>query len=296
MNRITGWWLEAVPLGRVAAFRLLVYLFVPLDVFVFTPWVADHGDLPTSLYQPLVVGRLLHLPTPTHTVVEVLKWLLVAAALVAATGRAPRLAGAAVFVLYFEWMVVAMSYGKVDHDRFGFLVALAVLPTVGAARFGDRTACSRAGWALRMVQIGVVLTYFLAAWAKFRFGGWDWPTGATLARAVVRRGTVLSRWLLDYPSLLVVGQFLMIGAELASPLVLLARSDRARCTVVGLMVAFHIAVFAGITIIFMPHVIAIAAFLPLERARVPAFLRSWYAGRRGAPPPRGEPSVASGSP
>lgn len=269
MRRVAEWWLEPAPLGRVAAFRVLVYLFIPLDVFVFTPWVDQHGSLPTALYQPLVIGRLLHLPTPTHTVVEVLRWLLVVAALAAATGRAPRLCGAAVFALYTEWMVVAMSYGKVDHDRFAFLIALAVLPTVGAARLGDRSRSAPAGWALRAVQVAVVLTYFLASWAKIRFGGWDWPTGATLARAILRRGTVASNWMLDYPTLLVAGQFLMVAAELSSPLLLLARSDRARCAVVGVLLAFHLSVFAGITIIFLPHVIAIASLLPLERLRSP---------------------------
>lgn len=281
MRRVADWWLVPAPLGRIAVFRVLVYLFVPLDVFVFTPWVARHGDVPTALYQPLAIGRLLHLPTPTHTTVEVVKWLLVAAALVAATGRAPRLAGAAVCLLYLEWMVVAMSYGKVDHDRFAFLVALAVLPTVGTARFGDRTRTAAAGWALRAVQVAVVLTYFLASWAKIRFGGWDWPTGATLARAIVRRGTVLSTWLLDYPHLLEVGQFLMIGAELCSPLLLLARSDRARCAVVTLLLGFHVAVFAGITIIFLPHVVAIASLLPMERL---GELRHRIRARQSRPP------------
>ena len=28
-------------------------------------------------------------------------------------------------------MIIAMSYGKVDHDRFGLLVALAALPDRG---------------------------------------------------------------------------------------------------------------------------------------------------------------------
>ncbi|HEY9473829.1 MAG TPA: hypothetical protein VIS06_08255 [Mycobacteriales bacterium] len=269
MTRLARWWMEPVPSGRVAVFRVLVYLYVPLDVFLFTPWVAQHGGLPTALYQPLTIGRLLHLPTPTHTVVEVVRWLLVATALVAASGRAPRLSGTVVFALYLEWMVVAMSYGKVEHDRFAFLVALAVLPTVGATRFGDRSRSASAGWALRMVQVAVVLTYFLAAWAKIRFGGWDWPTGATLARAIVRRGTVLSTWMLDYPTLLVAGQFLMIGAELCSPLLLLARSDRARCAAVGLLLGFHVSVFAGITIIFLPHVVAIMSLLPSERLRLP---------------------------
>jgi len=264
---MTSWWFSPTPLGRIAAMRTICYLFTPLDVLVFTPWVADHRDIPTALYEPLTIARILHLPTPTHAFVVTVGALLVVVALLAATGRAPRLLGAAVFCLYGEWMVIAMSYGKVDHDRYAFLVALAVLPTVGVARHGDRTLSQAAGWALRCVQLAVVLTYFLASWAKIRFGGVDWPTGAIFARAILRRGTVLSHWLLHYPHLLEVGQFAMIGFELASPLILLARSDRARCAVAAALVAFHVATFAGITIIFLPHLVAITALLPLERVR-----------------------------
>ncbi len=53
-------------------------------------------------------------------------------------------------------MIIAMSYGKVDHDRFGLLVALAVLPTAGRARHGDKETTEAGGWALRMTQLGVV--------------------------------------------------------------------------------------------------------------------------------------------
>jgi hypothetical protein len=162
-------------------------------------------------------------------------------------------------------MVVAMSYGKVDHDRLTFLVALAVLPTVGRARFGDARLSAAAGWALRCVQIAAVLTYFYAAWAKIRFGGWDWPTGAILERALLRRSTVLSHWLINRPDLLIPMQFAMIGMELASPLILFARSDRARTLVVAGLVSFHLTVFVGVTIIFLPHCVALCAFLPLER-------------------------------
>lgn len=259
------WWFAPVPLARVAIFRALVYLFIPIDVFVATPWVREHADVPTALYDPLQIGRLLDLPTPTHTVVVTVQWLVVAAALIAATGRFPRTAGIAAFVLYAEWMVIAMSYGKVDHDRYAYLVALAVLPTIGRARVNDRTLSEGAGWAFRCVQVAVMLTYFLASWAKIRFGGWDWVTGSTLARAVIRRGTVFSNWLLDYPWLLETGQWLMVSFELLAPLMLLARSDRARCVVAAVLIGFHVVTFAGITIIFLPHVVAIMAFLPLER-------------------------------
>jgi hypothetical protein len=246
-------------------FRVIAYLFIPVDVFLTTAWVRAHADVPTEWYAPLLIGRVLHLPTPTHTVVLVVQWALVVAAVLAATGRAPRLLGFAVFLLYAEWMVIAMSYGKVDHDRIAFLVALAVLPTIGRARFRDRRSSEAAGFAMAAVLVAVMLTYFLAAWAKIRFGGWDWPTGATLTRAVVRRGTDLSTWTLDVPYLLPAAQWLMIIVEFAAPLILIVRSDRARIGLVLFLLGFHVMVYAGVGIIFLPHCIAILSILPLER-------------------------------
>jgi hypothetical protein len=260
-----SWWFRPIPLARIAVFRVIAYLFIPVDVFLTTAWVRAHADVPTDWYQPLLIGRLLHLPTPTHTLVIVLQWALVLAALAAATGRAPRLLGTAVFLLYAEWMVIAMSYGKVDHDRIAFLVALAVLPTIGLARFRDRRPSEAAGWAMAAVLVTVMLTYFLAAWAKIRFGGWDWPTGSTLTRAVLRRGTPLSDWTLEVPWLLTAAQWVMLTLELASPLILLVRSDRARIALVLFLIGFHVMVFAGVTIIFLPHCIAILSILPWER-------------------------------
>ena len=274
-------WFDAVPLARVAWVRAVVYLFVPVDVLLNQSWVRGHARDGAALYRPLFIARLAHLPTPTLTSTTLLAWLLVAAAVVAATGWRPRLTGSLAGILYLLWMLVAMSYGKVDHDRLTFLVALAVLPTVGAARFTDRRASPAAGWALRCIQIAAVLTYFYASWAKIRFGGWDWPTGAVLERALLRRSTVLSHWMINRPELLVPMQFAMIGMELASPLILLARSDRARSLVVAGLLSFHLMVFAGVTIIFLPHCVALCAFLPLERS--PALARTILGRIRGTP-------------
>ena len=59
------WWFRPVPLARIAVFRVIAYLFIPVDVFLTTAWVRAHADVPTEWYQPLLIGRLLHLPTPT---------------------------------------------------------------------------------------------------------------------------------------------------------------------------------------------------------------------------------------
>ncbi|WP_239521813.1 HTTM domain-containing protein [Geodermatophilus sabuli] len=294
-----GWWFRPVPLARIAVFRTIAYLFIPVDVFLTTAWVRAHAAVPTEYYQPLTIAELLPLPTPTSTVVHVVQWALVAAAVAAATGRAPRLLGTAVFLLYFEWMVIAMSYGKVDHDRIAFLVALAVLPTIGRARWRDRRPSEAAGWAMAAVLVTVMLTYFLAAWAKLRFGGWDWATGSTLARAIVRRGTVLSDWTLEVPGLLTAAQWGMLAFELAAPLMLLVWSSRARVGLVLFLLGFHLMVFAGVKIIFLPHCVAILSILPWERlpdlARRLCGTRSEEPVRAvpdGVPAPDGAPSDA----
>ena len=275
---IARWFFQPVALGRIAVLRTLAYLFVPLDVFLITPWALAHRDVPTSLYQPLLVARVLHLPAPTHLLIVVLGTALVAASLAALTGRAPGLLGTLVAMLYAAWMLVAMSYGKVDHDRAGYLVLLAVLPTVGRARWGDRTLSERAGWAIKATAIAVVCTYFLASWAKFRFGGVDWLTGATYTKAVLRRGTIFSNWTVHVPGLLVAAQFGTIAFELSSPIVLFLRG-RWQVGAVVFLYSFHALVYAGLTIAFWPHLVALAALLPLEKLH--SFVKTYPGYSRG---------------
>jgi len=254
-----------MPKGRVAVLRTILYLFIFVDVLLTTAWVARHADVGTGLYHPLFVGRLLSLPTPTEGVVVGVEIALLVAAGLAATGRMPRLFGAAVFVLYAQWMFIAMSYGKVDHDRFAFLVALAVLPTAGRARWGQTERSEAAGWAIRSIQLAVVATYFLSVFAKLRFGGIEWLAGATLMRAVIRRGTFLAEPLTDWPWLLIAAQFALVAFELSTLLLFV----RGRVGGIMLVVAlvFHAVTYATIRIVFLPHVMCLLSFVPLERIR-----------------------------
>jgi hypothetical protein len=257
------WWFEPVPRARIAWLRTFLYGFVVLDVLLLRPWVADYGSVPGALYHPLMIGRILPLPTPTPALVVLVEISLLACALLAACGRAVSTAGVLVFALYLEWMVIAFSYGKVDHDRFAFLVALAVLPTIGRTGWSNKTPDENAGWAVKCIQVAVVATYVLSAFAKFRFGGFDWVNGATLLRAVLRRGTWLAEPLESFPWMLRVSQYLLIAFEL-STFLLLARG-RLRTVYVVLAVLFHAITWLTIRIIFWPHVMCLLAFLPLER-------------------------------
>jgi len=293
VTRVAGWLTEPVPKGRVAAFRTLIYLFVAADLVIFTPWVRSHANTPGSLYEPLLIGRILPLPTPTPLIVHGVFWALLLLAAAAATGRAPRALGWAVFLLYAEWMIIAMSYGKVDHDRFGLLVALAVLPTAGRARHGDPERTEAGGWALRVTQIAVVCTYFLAAWAKLRFGGPHWVTSSVLAQAIIRRGTDLADLIAGVPGLLIVAQCGIMAFELLSPLIFVV-PQRWRGAVVAFFYSFHLATFATITISFAPHLAAMTSFLPLERVRPVEWVRR-RAGRTPAPTPVAVSSPSPGA-
>lgn len=267
---MTGWLFSPAPLARIAVLRLVVYLFVPVDVVLTTTWVRAHAQVPAELYVPLRIGRLLPLPTPGPWV-EVFQVVLVAAALAAALAAVrnvlPRAAGWLVALLYLQWMVVAMSYGKVDHDRFAFLVALFVLPSVGRAALRSRQRTEAAGWTISVIALAVVATYTLAAVAKIRFGGWDWVDGATLTRALLRRNTPLSEPLLDVPVVLHAAQYGILVMELLVAPLLLVRWRDPRVTwllTLGFL-GFHLMTFSVITIIFLPHCIALLALLPLEK-------------------------------
>ncbi len=265
MTRLNSWLFEPAPLARLAAFRVVVYAFLLVDVLYTHAEPIFRAHVDPAFYQPLLIGRLLPLPTPSYWLVVGVKWGLVACAVLALAGKAPRFLGWTIFLLYFEWLLIAFSYGNVDHDRFAYLVALAVLPTVAHARVRSGTASEAAGWALRMVQLAVVATYFYAAWAKLRFGGPEWVDAATISRAVVRRGTFLSEPLLAMPWTLHATQWFIMFMELAAPLVFVV-SERWRRRVVAFWLGFHAVMWAMITIIFLPHVICLLAFLPLERA------------------------------
>lgn len=283
---------------------MLTYAFLWLDVFDFTGDVIAHGYGATQLYRPILLARMLHIPAPNPVTVQVLRVVILAGAVVAATGRRPRIFGTVVALAYTWWQLVNMSYGKVDHDHLAILVAVWVLPTAGAAAFGDDRRNEAAGFALRCVQVAVVGTYFLSACAKLRMGGLDWPTGATFAWSIVRRGSDLAHPLLQVPLLLVVAQFGLLSAELLSPLMLVLRG-RWRLACVLFWAAFHLVTYLGIGIHFLPTAILLTAFLPLEqvmtrlgtafgrvlprREREPAY------GRRPATSPSGTTRTGKGS-
>ena len=128
----------------------------------------------------------------------------------------------------------------------------------------------------------MVATYALAPWAKFRLGGFGWANSAVLTWALLRRGTALGTPLLGAPGLLHIAQWAMICGELMAPVVLFLRGRLSYLAVAG-MLTFHLVSEATISISFLPHVLCILAFLPIERL---GGLAARWRGRRPEELPR----------
>jgi hypothetical protein len=290
MKRVVRWWTAPIPLARVAVFRTVVYLFLLYDIFVLVNDVVPHGYA-AELYRPLFIARVLPLPEPSPPLVHTLQVVLVVGALVAATGRLPRLAGWVIAVCYLEWLIIGMSFGKVDHDHLALLVAVWVLPTVGRARFGDLTPSEAGGWAFRCVQVATIATYVGSAFAKWSRNGapFAWGGSAVFTWAIIRRGTEFIDWILEYPWLLRISQWMLLIAEFLSPVVLFLRG-KALLLAAGFFLSFHLVTYLSLGIHFLPTVICWLAFFPLEKLIPPVRRRTPAPTPAPAPEPEPDPA------
>ncbi len=273
---VSGWFAPVRPEARVAVLRSVLYVFVLVDLHVIVRDPLSLSRHP-ALYRPLDLAVLLHLPPPSLPLAWTLYAVVVVGCLVGLAGRVPRLAGWVVAAAFTWWVAIGFSYGKVDHDHLALVVALWVLPTVGAVPGGwsSTRRSTQAGWALKCVQIAVVSTYFLSAVVKLHNARWSlgaWPDSYILIWAIVRRPHGLGQFLLPFPGVLHVMQWISILAELSSVVVLWLRG-RALLAAAAFWLGFHVFTVALLYIHFAPTVVCWLAFAPLER------LRPWWRAR-----------------
>src|SRR5699024_6311079 len=200
-NGFLRWFMPELPLARVAVFRVFIYIFIIIDVLTISGDVIAHGWTP-EFYQPLWLARALHIPAVSVLGAQILLAVIIVSSLLAAAGVVQRLSGWAAALSFGAWMFYTQGYGYVAHDHMALVIAAFVLPTVGAARFRDVEATSaRAGWALRVVQISVVLTYFYSVLMKWIASGniAHWGNGAVIIWALMRRGAEWSKPFLEMP-------------------------------------------------------------------------------------------------
>lgn len=265
MRRVIDWWITPIPLARIAFLRVAVYLFLIFDVMRLSNDVIPHGYAP-ELYDPTFLARLFQLPAPAPEAGQVLRAIIIVGAIVVGCGRLPRIGGWTVAAAFQVWLLYSIGFGYVYHDHMALAIACWVLPTVGHAGFGDQRRSEGAGWAVRCIQVAVVLTYVGSAFMKWIRAGSPvtWANSSVFTWAILRRGTDLARWTLEQPVLLRTAQWVLILAEFASPVVLFLKGRLLAMSIVFFL-GFHLMTFLALGIHFLPTVICWLAFMPLER-------------------------------
>lgn len=265
MRRVIDWWITPIPLARIAFLRLAVYLFLIFDVMRLSNDVIPHGYAP-ELYDPTFLARFFQLPAPTPEAGQVLRAIIIVGAIVAGSGRLPRIGGWTVAAAFQVWLLYSIGFGYVYHDHMALVIACWVLPTIGHAGFRDQRRSEGAGWAVRCIQVAVVLTYVGSAFMKWIRSGSPitWANSSVFTWAIMRRGSDLARWTLEQPGVLRLAQWVLILAEFASPVVLFLKG-RLLALSIAFFLSFHLMTFLALGIHFLPTVICWLAFMPLER-------------------------------
>jgi hypothetical protein len=289
------------PAGRLAAVRVLTVLYGLVWIAVRIDYWRDLAGLPRSQWKPVAFAEWIGPFGPTT--VTLIAGATFAAGVVAITGRAWPVTGAAFALGFCVLTTLGASWGAVLHTEQ--LVCLHLLVLAAAPSGLGRSAA--AGWPLRVLSAVTVATYFVSGVAKFRFGGGlDWLDGERLLRLVAHDNlrkrllgdaySPIAATLVGHPALFQVAAVATLVVELGAPLALVL--GRYRYAWVAAAWAFHAGVLAVMAILFpYPLVgIAFASMLPAERItptlrRAARRLRSPASSRRAEPPPRRRRSV-----
>jgi vitamin K-dependent gamma-carboxylase-like protein len=291
VRRWQAFWFPAVPVQRLAAFRIVMTGFALADMWFVSGFISRYSRVDDEFYRPLLVLRPLpRLGPDLTTAIHVVLCATLALALV---GLFTRLALLIAAPLYLWWWATYYSFGAIHHGRIPIVIALFVMAVAPAgpaysldsllarrwaARAGASVAAREerdelAGWALRVMMVVVVAAYMLAAYAKLARSGVGWVTGGAVEGIMLENQVPAA--------LLVLRHTWAVHAMAALTLVLegtawlLFLRGRVRDAYVSFAVLFHVGTLIVLNINFLGLTLAYLAFYDLEvgTARLAAWLR-----------------------
>jgi hypothetical protein len=197
------------------------------------------ADVPDALFVP-VSGLVPIRSVPPVGVIVAVQVVGVGAALLAATGRRPRMTLAVAWLALLALAGLRSSLGKILHNDV--LLLLAVLPFLAAPDTDDEEEVS--GWPVRTAMVLVALTYWYIGAQKLVHSGVAWVTSDNMRwilYSAAADGRALSRepalFIADRPWLATTSAAFLLGLELAFPVALFWR--RARPALVAAAVLLH---------------------------------------------------------
>ncbi|HYY79157.1 MAG TPA: HTTM domain-containing protein [Actinomycetes bacterium] len=300
VGRWQAFWFPAVPVRRLAAFRVVMTTFAFVDSWFVSGFISHYARVDGDFYHPLVLLRPLpRLGPEATTVIHVVLCVSLAFAVV---GLGTRLAMLVAAALYLWWWATYYSFGAIHHGRIPIVVALFVMVVAPAGRAYSldsllaRRRAARAGtpppaedavdelagWALRVMMVVVVLAYLLAAYAKLSVSGIGWITGGALEAVMIQNGTAAAALIVHRSWAVTAMTGLTLLLEGSAWLLFLR--GRARDAYVVAATLFHVGALVVLNISFLGLVLAYLAFYDLEVGT--ARLGGWLRRRLPAEPGR----------
>jgi hypothetical protein len=289
------YWFPAVPIRRLAVYRIVVTAFAFIDITVVSGFISHYSRVSHEFYKPLYVLRLgghnFHVGPTTTSALHVILAVTLFMALIGLYTRAALLISAP---LYLWWFGTYYSFGAVQHGRIIVVLSLFVMLiapsgrafSVDAIRLRARQTHAGleippplnendplAGWALRVIMIVVVAAYTLACYAKLHTSGIGWATSGALERLMIEKRTPVGLWLAHYPTIVKAMQVLTLFMEGTTAIVLFR--GRIRDFYFVSLAMFHIGTVILLNINFLGLMVGYLAFYDLELGaeRVGAFVR-----------------------
>jgi Vitamin K-dependent gamma-carboxylase len=297
VNLVRRWqtfWFPAVPVRRLAAFRIVMTAYAFFDVWLVSGFISRYSRVDDEFYKALVV--LQPLPRLDASLTSAVYAVLVASLALALVGCFTRTALWIAAPLYLWWWATYYSFGAVMHTRITVVVALFVLAvgpagrvySVDSWRARRRTARlgapppaadqrdELAGWALRVMMVLVAGAYLLAAYSKLWVTGPGWVSGGALEAVMIKNGTPAAMLLVRH--LWLVYGMAALTLVLESTAWLLFLRGRFRDAYVVAAVLFHLGTLLVLNINFLGLVLAYLAFYDLEVGvdRIGAWLRERF--------------------
>jgi hypothetical protein len=264
---------------RLGITRALVCGFATLYTAIRAWDLTAVASLPDSRFSPVdIVDLLLSRPMAG--------WLLgscviatLCTGLAATMGWRFRWTGPMFAVLLWWVLTYRHSWGQVLHTENLIVLHVAILacsPAGEAFKVGssthsdnDTVAAWRWGWALQLMALVTTLSYFIAAWAKLRNGGWDWMTGDVVRNQIaydnLRKHLLgdfyspVGGWLTKHGWLFPPMATLSMVVELFAPIAVFSR--RFRSVWIATAWLFHVSVLVLMAILF-PYQLLGVAFVP----------------------------------
>ncbi len=279
LSRIDHFWYRPAPATRLAALRIIIGGFALGYVVIRGPYLMGYADFDASQFEPTGVTSVLSGTLPDD-VLRALVAITIVTGVAFVAGAGYRVTGPIFAMLLLFVTGYRNSFGQIFHTENLMVIHVMVLTLAPAAdavsldawrRGQTRTPepDGRYGWAIQLMCLLTVLTYFISGQTKLRNAGLEWVTTDSLRNFIaydnLRKAELGDTYSFIGAALVAHGWLFKplaafaLAVELGAPLAMLGGRVAKLWALSAWL--FHVGVLVVMAILF-PYSLAGVAFAP----------------------------------